>query len=150
MADVSIQRDPRAALERFGRWPVSERRNQLISYVAAEWVGRDATAALAWARERPPGDAGTRVLTRMSFALAQTDPARAMAWANLLPGGGIVGVGWGRSPRRGWRAMQRKLGDGRALPAGAARESGLAGIEAGLGGAQLRRHADAPALYPEL
>lgn len=143
VANVSVQRDPRAALERFRRWPASDRRNQVISYAAAAWVRRDAMAALAWARELPTGDEGTRVLTSMSFALAQTDPAGAVAWANLLPEGrdrwlvlGAIAETWvARSADEAWAWA-------RALPSGAARESALAGIEAGLGGAQLRRHAD--------
>lgn len=143
VATVSVQRDPRAALERFGRLPASEGRNQLISYAAAAWVRRDAMAALEWARERPPGDEGTRVLTSMSFALAQIEPDRSVAWANLLPEGrdrwlvlGAIAETWvARNADDAWAWA-------RALPTGAARESALAGIEAGLGGAQLRRHAD--------
>ena len=141
VADGYVARDPRAALEQFGRLPAAQGRNQLITYAAADWVVRDATAALAWVPEVPAGDVRTRVLTAMIFSLAQTEPERAVAWANLLAEGrdrwlvlGAIAQTWvARNADQAWTWA-------RALPGGAARESALAGIEAGLGGARLRRN----------
>jgi hypothetical protein len=91
-------------------------------------------------RGLPVGEGRTRAATSVGFALAQTEPERAVEVVAELPAGrdrwllvGEISQTWvARNPAQAW-SWARQLSDR------GARESALAGIETGLGGARPRR-----------
>ncbi len=131
--------DARTTLERVRALSVSPARAEMLGYAAAAWARRDASAALAWVRGLTPGEEKDRLATSISFALAQSDPRRAVELLDTLPDGrdrrvllGAIGQTWvARDADQAWRWAQQ-------LPEGAWREAALAGIETGLGGAGAR------------
>ncbi|HUR58815.1 MAG TPA: hypothetical protein VM029_13970, partial [Opitutaceae bacterium] len=63
IGDHLVQNAPAAALARLMGLPATARRDEAIGVTAARWARRDADAALAWAREQPPGELRVRLLT---------------------------------------------------------------------------------------
>lgn len=140
VAEAWCARDARAAVQALAERPASAGRNEMLGFAAAAWAPRDPTTALAWARALAPGADRTRTLTSMAFALAQTEPERALVVLPDLPEGrdrwliiGAIGRTWvARRPQDAWAWA-------RQLPAGAARDAALAGIETGLGWSRRQR-----------
>ena len=134
-----IESAPQAAVARIIALPPSTERNEILGDAGAQWVRRDATAALAWLGDLSPTDDKKRVATSMGYALALPEPLRETAWLSTLPDGrdrllaiGAIGQTLVASDAdQAWKWA-------RQLPAGSALEAALAGIETGLGGARFR------------
>ncbi len=145
VAEQLIAQEPKTAIQRLLALPDSPARREMLGYAAAGWTQRDAEGALAWVRTMAAGETKDRIATSMGFALAQSDPVRAVDLLATLPEGrdrmaviGAIGQTWvARDAEQAWRWA-------RQLPAGATREAALAGIETGLGGAGSRGVRDDP------
>jgi len=145
VAEQLIAQEPETAMQRLLALPDSPARREMLGYAAAGWTQRDAEGALAWVRTMAAGETKDRIATSMGFALAQSDPVRAVGLLATLPEGrdrmaviGAIGQTWiARDAEQAWRWA-------RQLPAGATREAALAGIETGLGGAGSRAVRDDP------
>ena len=139
VAERLLEDTPKAAMERLRALPASPARDEMLGYAAAAWARRDATNALGWVRGLTAGGEKDRLATSMSFALAQSEPARAVESLDTLPEGrdrlvliGAIGQTWvARDATAAWKWARR-------LPEGPSREAALAGIETGLGGAGSR------------
>jgi hypothetical protein len=136
VAEQLIAQQPKATMLRLLALPDSPARNELLGYAAASWARSDAVGAVGWVRALDNGTAKDHMGTSMGFALAQSQPARAVELLDILPQGrdrmaviGAIGQTWvARDENETWRWANQ-------LPAGAAREAAVAGIETGLGGA---------------
>ena len=142
VAEEGVARDAPGTLVQLLAWPAVAGRAEMLGFAAAAWAGRHAGAAIAWARGLSAGEDRIRVETSLSFALAQSEPERAVQVVEGVPEGrdrwlvlGAIGQTWvARNEDQAWAWA-------RQLPPGAAREAALAGIETGLGGARARREA---------
>ena len=140
VAEQSVERDSRAAWERLWRLPATAARDEMLGLAVAHWARRDADAALSRVRELPKGELKTHLTASVGFAVAQLEPERAVGIAALLPDErdrwlmlGAIGQSWvARNPAAAWRWAQE-------LPAGAARDAAISGIETGQGIARGRR-----------
>jgi hypothetical protein len=139
VADQLAARVPRLAAQRLLVLPPSPARAELLGYLAAAWARRDAPAALDWLSALAAGEDKDRSTTSIAFALAQSDPSRAVELLETFPEGrdrmvliGAIGQTWvARDENAAWRWANR-------LPSEATRQAALAGIETGLGGAAAR------------
>lgn len=133
-ANQLIARDAPGTLSRLLALPASDLRNQMFGFASAEWARRDAPAALSWARDLPANELKTRAATSMGFALAQTQPQRAIDVVSWLPEGRdrwlllteIAQTWVARDANAAWKWAQQ-------LPADGSREAAVVGLEAGLG-----------------
>lgn len=140
VADQLVEREPRGSVDRLRALPVSEARDQMLGFAAAAWARRGPTAATAWVRGLNDDKFRNRMATSVGFAIAQTEPERAVELVEMVPPGrdrgllfNAIGQTWvARNANDAWAWA-------RQLPAGDAREAALSGIEAGLGGSSSRR-----------
>jgi hypothetical protein len=71
------ERDPRAALDMVERFGLDDQPGVIVENLVAQWAEVDASAALDWITQRPAGDAQERLISRVAFALAGSDPHEA-------------------------------------------------------------------------
>ena len=139
VAERLIAQEPKATLQRLLALPVSPARNEMLGYAAAGWARRDAVNAIGWVRAMDHGTVKDRIATSMGFALAQSQPSRAVDLLDILPEGrdrmaviSAVGQTWiALDGGAAWKWAKQ-------LPAGTAHEAAFSGIETGLGGAGSR------------
>lgn len=140
VADQLVERDPQGGVERLRALPASEARDQMLGFAAAGWARKDSTAATGWVRGLNNDEFKNRMATSVGFAIAQTEPERAVELVEMVPPGrdrgllfNAIGQTWvARNANAAWAWA-------RQLPAGDGREAALSGIEAGLGGSSSRR-----------
>ena len=87
VARALVARDARDAIERITRRPVGVARDDLLVAAAGAWARRDAPAALTWLRGWPEDELKPRLTSGIGFEIAQSQPARAVDVAELMPAG---------------------------------------------------------------
>lgn len=145
LARALVVRELRAALERITRRPAGAGRDDMLVAAAGAWARQDAPAALTWLRAWPEDELKPRLTSGIGFEMAQTQPARAVDVADLLPAGRNRWLLLSAIAQT-WVAVDAKaaLAWAGQLPAGEAREAALAGAETGFGVPMARRGAAAP------
>jgi hypothetical protein len=139
-----IHADPRTALARIAALPAGLARDDTLGIAAALWATRDADGAVAWLRELPNAALRQQVTLHVAFAIAQTNPERALVLVETLPPGRdrwlVVSA-----IAQTWVAVNPKAAQTWAtnLPAGLEREAAFAGLQSGFG-ESLRR----PNIFP--
>lgn len=81
--------DPRGAVERAIGWQLEDVPG-LLENLALQWASADLPAARAWTESQPPGEFRSELVTRIGFALAQSDPEAAANYVvrEMEPGPG--------------------------------------------------------------
>jgi hypothetical protein len=145
VARALVARDARDAIERITRRPAGAARDDLLVAAAGAWARRDAPATLTWLRAWPEDELKPRLTSGIGFEIAQTQPARAVDVADLMPAGRNRWLLLSAIAQT-WVAIDAKeaLAWAGQLPAGAAREAALAGAETGFGVPLSRRGVAAP------
>ena len=69
--------DPADAAELARKIGFGQVSDSLCEDIAQKWAGSDFTAALTWANRESPGEQRDRVIARLAFVRAQTEPAAA-------------------------------------------------------------------------
>lgn len=140
-----VVRDPRDAVAQVLGLPEGAARDETLIVTASAWARTNADAALGWARNLPENELKPRVLSAVAFEIAQRQPARAAAIADLLPPGRNRWLLFS-SIAQTWVAVDSKaaLAWAGKLPAGEARDAAYAGVNTGLGVPASRRLAGAP------
>jgi hypothetical protein len=125
--------------------PAGRDRDEALGFAAAAWARREPQAATEWVRGLPESAARTRLISVVGFELAQNDPPRAVAVAELLPEGRDRWL-LTSAVAQTWVAKDAKAAFAwvNGLPAGAARDAALAGVDTGMGLPSSRRIANAP------
>jgi hypothetical protein len=80
--------NPADALDLARRFGLGQVSDSLCEDIAQKWAGSDFTAALTWANRESPGEQRDRVIARLAFVRAQTEPAAAATLvASQIPAG---------------------------------------------------------------
>lgn len=142
VAEAGIARDPRALIERLETLEESPAKADLRAVAAAAWARRDPELAIEWMRAQRDE---SRLRPAVAFAVAETNPGRAISLADQVPEGRdrwllltMIGQTWVAQDRPA--AMEWA---GR-LSVSAERDAAFAGIETGLGVPSSRRRGGGP------
>lgn len=71
------QDDPRQAIQMADQNGLGNLPGAILQNLVQQWAAKDFPAALAWANERPAGEEKDQMFSRISFVMAETDPAKA-------------------------------------------------------------------------
>jgi hypothetical protein len=80
--------NPADALDLARKFGLGQVSDSLCEDIAQKWAGSDFTSALTWANRESPGEQRDRVIARLAFVRAQTEPAAAATLvASQIPAG---------------------------------------------------------------
>lgn len=145
VAESLVATGPVEGMARLMAAPADSGRDEMLGFAAAAWARREPDAAGGWLRGLTDAPLQERLAASVGFEIAQTHPAHAIPYAEMLPKGRNRWLLF-TAITQTWIAVDSRAAFAwtNQLPAGEPREAAIAGIDAGLGIAVARRMTPPP------